>query len=394
VPATKRVRIIKKIREASGLWRFISLARIHNRYVWDKRPGYYFVEWWQGKKRKRQLAGHTPSEAAEAQRRKRNELLGELIAGGKQILKPEESSATTIQDAIQTFLGHVRVHSPHKPKTHQRYQKALEHFERVLGKKKFIEAISRADIDDYKTARSTDESQQHKGRIITPRTINFEVSVLRTFFYFLINERGIRMENPCARFKALKDQKAKARRKPPTYQQPELDKIFAQCEEGEKTAFATLLLTGLREQELCFLAWRDVNLKDPKNASISVSGDGKEGFSPKDYEERPIPIPEELAERLAKLPRTSQWVFPTKKGNRLTHLLRRLKEIAEAAKVPNATLHKFRHTYATRLLESGCDIVTVQKLMGHSDIETTRQYLDPDEGLQRKAVNRLSLTQK
>ena len=50
------------------------------------------------------------------------------------------------------------------------------------------------------------------------------------------------------------------------------------------------------------------------------------------------------------------------------------------------------HTYATRLLESGADIVTVQKLMGHSDIETTRQYLDPDEALKRKAVNRLSLT--
>jgi integrase len=74
------------------------------------------------------------------------------------------------------------------------------------------------------------------------------------------------------------------------------------------------------------------------------------------------------------------------------HLLRRLKEIAEAAKVPHATLHKFRHTYATRLLESGCDIVTVQKLMGHSDIETTRQYLDPDEKLKRQAANHLSLT--
>ena len=31
--------------------------------------------------------------------------------------------------------------------------------------------------------------------------------------------------------------------------------------------------------------------------------------------------------------------------------------------------------------ESGCDIVTVQKLMDHCDIETTRQYLDPDEAL-------------
>jgi integrase/recombinase XerD len=394
VPATKRVRIIKKIRQTSGVWRFISLPRIGARYVWDKRPGTYFVEWWQGKKRIRQLAGHTPSEATEAQRRKRNELLGELIATGNDIPKPQESSATPMADAIQTFLAHVRVHSPHKPKTHQRYQKVLEHFDRLLRKKKFIEAITRADIDDYKTARSQEQSQQHKGRIITPRTINFEVSVLRTFFYFLANERGIRVENPCARFKPLKDQKAKARRKPPTYTQQELDKIFAKCDEGEKTIFATLLLTGLRDQELCFLAWRDVDVKNPKNAAIKVSGEGKEGFSPKDYEERPIPIPEELAQRLAKLPRTSEWVFPNKKGLRMTHLLRRLKEIADAAKVPNATLHKFRHTYATRLLESGCDIVTVQKLMGHSDIETTRQYLDPDEALKRKAVNRLSLSKK
>jgi integrase len=66
---------------------------------------------------------------------------------------------------------------------------------------------------------------------------------------------------------------------------------------------------------------------------------------------------------------------PPKKGKRITHLPRRLKEIAEAAKVLHATLDKFRHTYATRLLESGCDIVTVQKLMGHRDIETTRLSL-------------------
>jgi len=32
--------------------------------------------------------------------------------------------------------------------------------------------------------------------------------------------------------------------------------------------------------------------------------------------------------------------------------------------------------------------------MGHSDLDTTRQYLDPDEALKCKAVNRLSLTQE
>jgi integrase/recombinase XerD len=286
------------------------------------------------------------------------------------------------------FTDHVRTHSPDKPKTLQRYQKVLEHFERHLGRRKFIEAITRADMDDFKTQRSMEKSQQHS-RIITPRTINFEVSVLRTFFYFLANERGLEVENPCARFKPLKDQSAKARRKPPTCTKDETDRLLGGCAESvERTIFATLLLTGLREQELYYLTWADVDLK---KGTIRVTPKPNEGFSPKDYEERIIPIPAELAELLKNLPRVSEWIFSKSKGRRLTHLLRRLKAIASKAKVEDATLHKFRHTYATRLLESGADIVTVQKLLGHSDIDTTRQYLNPDEDLKREAVNRLSL---
>ena len=385
--AKKRVRIIKKVRIAGGLWKFISLDRVGNRYVWDKRPGYYFLEWWEGPKRRRQLAGQTPSEVIEAQRRKRNELLGELLAEGKAPPALEEGTATPIADAIPMFLEHVKAHSPEKPLTVRRYRQVLGHFARLLGKKKYVEAMTRADIDDYKIRRS-EESGWHNARPVKPRTINFEVSTLRTFFYYLINERGIPMANPCARFKPLKDEKEKARRKPPTYTQEELDRLFRACDDLEKTAFATLFLTGIREQELCYLTWKDVDLK---RATIRVTGEGKDGFSPKDYEERLIPIPPDLVALLKKLPRTAEWVFPSAKGGRMNHLLRRLKNVAERARVAHATLHKFRHTYATRLLEKGCDIVTVQHLMGHSDLDTTRQYLSPDDTLKRQAVSRLSL---
>jgi len=393
VAAKKSVRIIKKVRHADGAWKFVSLKKAGARYAWDDRPGHYFVEWWEGRKRRREQAGQTPSEAMEAQRRKRNEVVGERFLGGKSVSPAlVETPLTLLTEAIAMFLGHVRVHSPDKPRTPQRYGAVLDHVTRLLGAKTFVEAITRADIDDYKTARSTESSEQHPNRRITPRTINYEIAVLRTFFYFLIRERNLPITNPCANFKQLKDPRAKAKRRPPTYRQEEIDRILAACDGNEKVIFATLLLTGLREEELCFLTWPDLDLRNLDNATVAVRGEGKEGFSPKDYEQRLIPISRELAELLQPLPRRGAWVFPTKAGNRQTHLLRRLKAIADAAEVPGATLHKFRHTYATRLLESGCDIVTVQRLMGHSDLDTTRQYLDPDEKLKRTAVGKLSLS--
>ncbi|MDP2998042.1 MAG: hypothetical protein Q8N47_11175, partial [Bryobacterales bacterium] len=68
--AQKSVRIVKKIRTAPGIWRFVSLNRAGQRYVWDSRPGHYFLEWWEGPKRRREAVGSAPSEALEAQRRK------------------------------------------------------------------------------------------------------------------------------------------------------------------------------------------------------------------------------------------------------------------------------------------------------------------------------------
>ncbi len=260
--AGKHVRITKKIRVAGGVWRFVSLDRIGSRYVWDKRPGYYFLEWWEGKRRKREKAGVTPSEALEAQRRKRLELIGECAAGGKLLTSPEDQNAqaTRISDAIGLFASHVKAHSPAKPRTLERYREALKHFERVLGGKKYVEAITRTDIDDYKIARSK-EAFGELERPVSPATINFEGTVLRTFFYYLIRERGLKMENPCARFKPLRAERERLKRRPSVYTPDELTKLWKACDTREKAIFASLLLSGLRKQELTNLTWEDVDLK-------------------------------------------------------------------------------------------------------------------------------------
>ncbi len=161
--ARKRVRIMKKVRIKGGPWKFISLDRIGNRYVWDKRPGYYFLEWWENKRRRRERAELTPNEALEAQRRKQHELVGELIAGGKAVPPSlKEETATAISDAIEMFLGHVKAHSPDKPLTERRYRQVLELFDGLLGRKrKYAEAVTRADIDEYKIKRSEETNERN-----------------------------------------------------------------------------------------------------------------------------------------------------------------------------------------------------------------------------------------
>jgi hypothetical protein len=277
----KRVRIIKKVRITGGIWRFISLDRIGRRYVWDKQRGYCFIEWWEGRKRRRERAGDTPSQALEAQRRKTNELIGEMAVGGRTFSPPEEiGTVTPIERAIELFREHIKAHSPAKPATLQRYNQVLYHFQRILGNKKYVEAVIRSDIDDYKIARSH-ETVGDDRRPVSPATINFEVTVLKTLFYYMIHEHAVGMETPCARSKPLRVEKELLKRRPPVYTQDELDKLFIKCDETERAIFATLLLTGLRKDELVHLTWDDVDLT---RTLLRVTA--KESFAPKDYEEQ------------------------------------------------------------------------------------------------------------
>ncbi len=88
----------------------------------------------------------------------------------------------------------------------------------------------------------------------------------------------------------------------------------------------------------------------------------------------------------------SDWLFPGREGKKLSNttiqkLFVKAKKKAGIRK--DATVHTLRHSFATHLLENGCDILTIQELLGHSSIHSTKIYLHIQNTAKRKIINPL-----
>ena len=135
---------------------------------------------------------------------------------------------------------------------------------------------------------------------------------------------------------------------PTVYNDAELKDFFAACTPFQYAVFQCYLRAGLRKQELENLYWTDV---DFTSGTVTVSP--KADFTPKDHEQRTIEIDDTLLDILRKMKRRGKLVFANTAGNKYTHSWDDCKAIAKKAKVEKFHPHRFRATYATRLLQHG-----------------------------------------
>jgi len=101
----------------------------------------------------------------------------------------------------------------------------------------------------------------------------------------------------------------------------------------------------------------------------------------KGWKDRAVPLADHVLKLLRLHHRTrghgGKWIFPHGDGHIATDFLQRVfkEALRESGITKNATPHTLRHSFATHLLENGEDITTLQKILGHADISTTRIYL-------------------
>ncbi len=310
-------------------------------------------------------------------------------------------SDIAIDRLFDQFLEYSRAHN--RSASTDRYRAVVDHFAVFLKDHPsvlFVSEITTELIDRYKVYRkgnwvngngtaveSDDSVTKNTRKGARAHTINFELDTLRLMFNLAIKWDFL-TDNPTKGAKRLKVDDAK---QPRFLSEEECQILLGASPTEQRRIFFTLLSTGMRKAELENLQWRDIDLK---RKQIMIRQ--KEDWKPKSGE-RDIPISGSLQNLLQEIRKEDnrsapdEYVFRVKDAGRSRNWMReQLIKIAKKAELADLTkLHTLRHTFASQLVMKGVDLPTVQKLLGHSDIQTTMIYahLAPDH--LAGAVNKL-----
>lgn len=137
----------------------------------------------------------------------------------------------------------------------------------------------------------------------------------------------------------------------------EAERLVECCAEHLRPIVVTALNTGLRLEEILKLKWEEV---DFKNQIVYVTNS-------KNGEQRQVPMNNTLTEALqgVKLGKPSPWVFCNDNGQPYTRITRSLERAKRKAGIEDFHFHDLRHTFASRLVMRGVDLVTVKELLGY-----------------------------
>ncbi len=207
-------------------------------------------------------------------------------------------------------------------------------------------------------------------------SINRKLSSLRGFYKYLANEKIVKTN-----VFALVNGPKKSKKLPRYFEYNELEELFEVPDKTTAIGQRDLLLlemlyaTGVRVGELISIKVKDIDL-GRRNIIILGKGNKERFVTYGEYCEEALK--NYLKDGYLQLNvNQSESLFLNQKGGDLTergvrYILDQL--IQKTSIHKKISPHMIRHSFATHLLNQGCDLLTVQKLLGHESIKATQIY--------------------
>jgi integrase len=251
-----------------------------------------------------------------------------------------------------------------------RDEQLLGHLQRYFGKDVQLAEIDIARIEGYKIERPNK---------VSGSTVNRELALLKRMFNLAIDWDDFPGRNPVCKVRFFKEFNTGSRVLSPD----EEKKLIDNAAPFMQDLIVFGLNTGLRVGEIFSLRWSNVNMT--QNV-LNV-------FAHKTWKTRTVPMNKEVRRVINAWSsnRKNDLVFyNSETGKSFVDLKAGFGLACEKPGITGVTWHTLRHTFASRLIERGVDIVTVQQLLGHSTVTVTMRYTHTNLESKKAAVDQLS----
>lgn len=306
-------------------------------------------------------------------------------------IKHKEVNNTTVRYYFQKSLSFKKYL---KPQSVRQYKTMFNRIEKYFEDRD-IRTIKKSDIKQFIVSMSQE---------ITQSTTKSIFKVLRIIFNTAIDDQII-VVNPCNNIPKSIFKVAIQTQKKTALTKQEENQFMQFLKENNKKLYPLILFllnTGLRINQAACLRWQDI---DYQNNVIHITKSRCLRYNSIEKPKtkagiRDIPITQQIKCALQLVDKKSQqYVFISKfKGlinsDKINQSLKRVVKKyndTHCNKLPNITCHTFRHTYATRLTQSGINIKAIQYVLGHAAISTTMNiYTDANNDFVQQQLKKLN----
>lgn len=233
-----------------------------------------------------------------------------------------------------------------------------------------VAAITHADCDRLHREVSTDR----------PIRANRVIEVLRKAMNLAVRW-GWRADNPASGVQRSPEQGRERYLTPDEYQRL-IVALSNHQERSSANAIHLMLLTGCRRGEALAARWTEFNLDD--QLWIKPSAHTKQ----RRLHRSVLSTSATMLLRSWRETSTGEFVFPNTTGKPLTDVKRTWASVCRAASIEGVRLHDLRHTYASILASAGESLLTIGKMLGHTQTQTTARYAHLMDDPLREAAER------